>query len=466
MASIASSLERIKDDPLGVLGRDAIERVCREHDLHWRERQLDPATTIGLFIQQVLHGNVPCSEVRLIGRSSPPPSASPSPSPPPPTLFSAQAYCAARARLPLAVYQDLLGAVNERLMPQTRRQQHSWHGHRTFHVDGSTFSMPDTKELRKVFGLPSGQQDGCGFPVAHLLVLFSAATGMLVDAWASPLRTGDLAETPEAHLHLDAGDILIGDDTFSGYPHLAALAQQGLHGLFPVHHLRIVSFAKNRPHNAEGAKHPVKGRPTSRWVKSLGKEDQLVEYFKPNQKPKRMSRAAYDALPASIIVRELRRRVTRPGLGKITITLVTTLLDPVAYPATDLLDLRLRRWDVETNIGHLKTTMKMDVVHCQTEQGVRKELAIFALTYNLVRAVMLEAAHRQSVPVSRISFADAYKWLRHARPGDVLPPLIVNPYRPDRVEPRCKKRRPKQYDLMNKPRSVLRKLLKKQRKKA
>ena len=459
MASIAFGLQRIKDDPLGVLGREGIERVCRELGVDWRERQLDPATTVGLFIQQVLHGNVPCSEVRHLAAAAPGGGGGG-------RSFTPQAYCDARARLPLAVYQDLLGAVNDCLMPQARRDEHLWRGHRTFHVDGSTFSMPDTPELREAFGTASGQQPGCGFPVAHLLVLFGAATGLLVDAWASPLRTGDLAETPEAHLHLDAGDVLIGDDTFSGYPHLAGLVGQGLHGLFPVHHLRIVSFEKGRPHNAEGGKHPVKGRPTSRWVKSLGKEDQLVEYVKPGSGPAWMTRAAYDALPASITVRELRRTVVRPGLGKVTITLVTTLLDPKEYPAEELLELRLRRWDVETNIGHLKTTMKMDVLHCRTEQGVRKELAVFTLVYNLVRAVMLEAARRQEVPVSRVSFADAYHWLRHARPGDVLPPLIVNPHRPDRIEPRCKKRRPKQYDLMNKPRATLRKLLKKQRKKA
>jgi hypothetical protein len=242
------------------------------------------------------------------------------------------------------------------------------------------------------------------------------------------------------------------------------LQQQGLHGLFPVHHLRIVDFTRNRPHCSE--RDPVAGMPRSRWIKSLGKEDQLVEYFKPAQKPLWMSQADYDQLPDSILVRELRRTVVRPGLGKITITLVTTLLDPVAYPAEDLLELRLRRWDVETNLGHLKTTMKMDVLRCKTEAGVRKELVMFGIVYNLVRAVMLEAARRQHVPVSRISFADTYKWMRHARPGDVLPRLIVNPRRPHRIEPRCKKRRPKPYDLMRKRRSTLRKLLKNGRKRA
>jgi hypothetical protein len=246
---------------------------------------------------------------------------------------------------------------------------------------------------------------------------------------------------------------------------MALLKKQGLHGLFPVHHRRIVDFKKDRPHCGQGKK-AVTGMPTSRWIKSLGKEDQLVEYFKPSQKPTWMAQSEWDSLPKSIIVREMRRTVVRPGLGKITITLVTTLIDPVKYPADDLLELRLRRWDVETNIGHLKTTMKMDVLRCKTEAGIRKELAIFTMVYNLVRVVMLEASRRQEVPVSRISFADAYKWMRHARPGDSLPNLIVNPHRPDRVEPRCKKRRAKEYDLMNKPRAVLRKKLKNKRKNA
>ena len=118
----------------------------------------------------------------------------------------------------------------------------------------------------------------------------------------------------------------------------------------------------------------------------------------------------------------------------------------------------------ETNIGHLKT--KMDMLHCQTEAGVRKEPAIYCLVYNLVRAVMPEAARRLEMAMSRISFTDALYWMRHARPGDAMPTLVVNSERPDRAEPRCRKRQPKQYDLMNKPRETLRKLLKKQRKTA
>jgi hypothetical protein len=450
--SIAGAVARLKRaaDPLGALGRGAVEAVCRELGHAWRDRELDPATTIGLFVQQVLHGNCPCSEVRHLAAAP----------------FTPGAYCQARSRLPLAVYRSLLTRVVDAALPRTGEAGHLWRGHRVFHVDGTTFSMPDAPGLQKAFGQPAAQAPGCGFPAAHLLVLFSASTGLLLDTSAGPLYTGDVGVAAGMHPHLGAGDVLVGDDAFGTYAHLALLLRAGLHGLFPVHHSRIVDFTPRRPHCREG-KGAVEGMPRSRWVKSLGRDDQLVEWFKPKTRPAWMTPAAYARLPGSITVRELRRTVAGPAGNAVTPTMVTTLTDPRAYPAEgrhSLADLRMRRWDVETNIRHLKTTMGLEVLRCRTEQGVRKELVVFGIVYNLVRVAMLEAARRQEVPVARVSFADAYRWLRHARPGDAMPPLLVNPHRPGRAEPRAVKRRAKPHDLMNKPRDELRKALKNQRK--
>src|SRR6266516_1012534 len=194
MASIAAALARIKQDPLGVIKPAAVEALCQELHYDWRQRQLDPAVTVALFVQQVIAGNVPCSEVRHLGQQS----------------FSASAWCQARSRLPLEVYQGMLTRVCDAALGQTHQTQHLWHGHRTFHVDGSTFSMPDTRELRDAFGTPHGPAAGCGFPTAHLLVMFSAATGFLIDAAASPLHTSDVSVAAELHAHLDEGDIFIG----------------------------------------------------------------------------------------------------------------------------------------------------------------------------------------------------------------------------------------------------------------
>jgi hypothetical protein len=102
----------------------------------------------------------------------------------------------------------------------------------------------------------------------------------------------------------------------------------------------------------------------------------------------------------------------------------------------------------------------MDVLHCQTLQGIQKELHMFLLVYNLVRMTMLEAAERQGVPPERISFIDALRWLATARPGDELPELIVLPNRPGRREPRARKRRPKGgFPYLKKPRAALREAL-------
>ena len=117
--------------------------------------------------------------------------------------------------------------------------------------------------------------------------------------------------------------------------------------------------------------------------------------------------------------------------------------------------LRLRRWDVETDLRHLKTTMGMEILHCKTVEGVRKELWVFLLIYNLVRVVMLAAAKRQKVSVSRISFASALHWMRSAKDGDTLVRLAVVPHRPNRMEPRVVKRRPKEYDRMVRPRKKM-----------
>ena len=111
------------------------------------------------------------------------------------------------------------------------------------------------------------------------------------------------------------------------------------------------------------------------------------------------------------------------------------------------------------NLRHLKQTMGLEVLHCQRLVGVLKELTVFALVYNLVRVVMLEAAKRQGVALERISFVDALRWLSTARPGDPLPPLVVHPHRPNRVEPRAIKRRPKPYPLLTKPRREARNAL-------
>jgi hypothetical protein len=158
-------------------------------------------------------------------------------------------------------------------------------------------------------------------------------------------------------------------------------------------------------------------------------------------------------------VRKLRYSVARPGFRVRHVTLVTTLLDPQVYSAERLAEAYGLRWTIETCFGHLKTTMKMDILRCQTVRCVMKELTMFLLAYNLVRMTMLEAGRRQGVPPDRVSFVDALRWLATARIGEQLPELVVNPWHPGRFEPRAVKRRANQFNAMIKPRAAIKQLL-------
>lgn len=438
--NIPEIVGQFKTDVANALSADTIVKICGYLGYAWRERVFDPVTTVHVFLVQILHGNTACSALsRLAGVS-----------------FTGAAYCAARARLPLALFEDLLQHVCDALFPELQTTGR-WRGHRTWSLDGSSFSMSDTPELQDYFGQPSGQAKGCGFPVAHILALFHAGTGLLMRVVASPMRTHDMRHTALMHAELDEGDILLADRGFASFAHLALLFLRKMHAVFRCHQKQIVNFRVGRKHTGQGK--PKKGLPRSRYVRRLGRWDQLVEYRKPKTKPVWMDDATWATLPETLLVRELRYLTSQRGHRTKVVTLVTTLLDPEAYPAAALADLYLSRWQIETNFRHLKTTMGMEILHCKSVAGVLKELYMFAIAYNLVRLVMLEAARRQQVPLDRISFIDALRWLRDAKPDTPLTPLIVNPKRANRLEPRVLKRRQKEYDLMKKPRAKLRKAL-------
>lgn len=410
MTSIKHALRRIKAELADVLPEAHILRAARDCGLAWRQRLLTPAATAHLFLTQVLHGNTAVAHLRHLSGLD----------------FTDAAYCQARARLPFAFFRRLQRLATGRLAgdgPDGR-----WRGHRTYYLDGSSFSMPDTDELRAAFGQPGNQAEGCGFPVAHLLVRFAARTGFLCQAAASPLRTHDLRHAAALHAGLAPGDVLVGDRAFASYAHLALCRARGLHAVF-------------RQHQRRG-----RGR----------RRDRLVEYRKPRRRPAWLSAAEYAALPEALVVREVRVRLGEAGQRTRELTLVTTLLDRRRYPARALAALYGARWEVETNLRHLKQALGMDVLRCRTVPGVMKEWAMFLVAYNLVRRVMCAAGRRQGVAPGRISFVDALRWLRCARPGEEVPRLRVNPQRPGRHEPRVKKRRPKEYDLMRRPRKELR----------
>jgi hypothetical protein len=469
MVSIASTLERIKEDLQPFLPEEEIRAACQEAGHTWRERKCGAVTTVHLFILQILCFNTAMTHLRLLAK----------------TAVAAPAYCRARMRLPLEVLQKLLRRSATALSAAASSPR--WCGLRPLLVDGSSTIAPDTPSSQKAFGQPGEQKPGCGFPIPKVLGLFDAATGLILELLAFPLRTHEQSKVWKLHPLLGPGDLLVGDRGLCSFAHLAMLYARGVAGLFRMHQRQIVDFrphrqargSAKRPGQSRSTGHDKRrarrrsakqrvpsGQPSSRFVKRLGKHDQIVDWRKPPRRPKWMTMQQYESLPATLRVRELRYWLPRKGQRTLCVTIATTLLEGLRYPKEKIAELYKVRWTVETHFAELKTTLKMRRVKSQTAEGVRKELAVYALVYNLVHAVMLEASERQGVAVDRISFVDAVRWLLSALPGEEMPRLIMNPRRLDRHEPRVIKDLQDTYRKMTKPRRELRKALKKQAKAA
>lgn len=461
MASIACTLERIKEDLEPFLPETAIRQACHEAGHTWRERKCGPVQTVHLFILQVLCFNTAMTHLRLLAKAA----------------VDASSYCRARMRLPLVVLQKLLRSSATALRAAGSSER--WCGLRPLLVDGSSTIAPDTPDSQKAFGQPSGQKPGCGFPVPKVFGLFDVATGLILELLAFPLRTHEQSKVWQLHPLLGPDDLLVADRGFCSFAHMAMLAARGVMGLFRMHQRQVVDFRPHRKTRGEAQakgqsqrkkkgqdkkkkKHTQCRQPTSRFVKRLGKHDQIVEWLKPVQRPKWMTAEQYAALPPTLLVRELRYWLPRKGQRTLCVTIATTLLDPVRYPKEKITELYQVRWTVETHFAELKTTLKMRRVKSQTAEGVRKELTVYALVYNLVHVVMLAAARWQRVDVGRISFLDTVRWLLSAAPGEEMPELLINPHRPDRHEPRVLKDLQDTYRKMTKSRSELRKTLKNQ----
>ena len=443
-SSVAPGLERIKEDLGRWIPQERIETICEEVGHTWRRRTLDPATTLHVFVQQVLYGNTAMTHLRHLSG----------------LRFSASAYCQARHRLPLAAVQRVVREVADGAMRQTEEPAGMWRGHRTFLVDGSSCSMSDTPELRKAFGVPPGQKAGCGFPVAKLMGRYDASTGLLLEPVMRPLRTHDISAVAQVHGGVHPGDLLVADRGLSSYAHVAMVQSAGIHGVFRAHqrYEGVWGSARRRPRKRSGSKtrRRVKTRfgrrMQARVIRRLGPDDYLVEWVKPKKKPDWMDAADYERLPERVQVRELRYRVRDPGCRTRVVILVTTLVDPIRYPKRKRVAVYRIRWRVEQYLRDLKQTLRMDVLRGQTEDIVRKELAVYALVYNLIRLVMHRASRTQRITATRVSFVDAVRWLQTASPGEPVPRLLVNPRRRGRHAPRVVKRRPKQYPRMTKPR--------------
>jgi hypothetical protein len=404
-----------------------------------------PLVTVALFLRQVIDADPSCqSAVEHLAAARAAEGL-------PPCSEDTGGYCKARRRLPLALFPDLVAHTAADL--RARSGPWLFHGRDVKIVDGTGCSMPDTAANGKDFDLPAGQKPGVGFPMARVLVVVSLACAAVVAAAVGRGRgkqAGECAALRGLHDRLDRGDIALGDSLYGTFVDIALLVARGVDVAFGLHAHRHVDFRTGR---------------------RLGPEDHLVEWVKP-RRPDRMSPEAYDALPATLAVRELRLRVERAGFRTRVVLIATTLTDAAEYPKSELTALARRRWSVELDIRSLKQHLEMGVLRCRTPEMVRKEIWARLLVYNLIRGAMAMAASAAGLEPRRLGFQGARQTLRAfgaglvklsdeafaAEVGVILDRLSRHRVggRPDRFEPRERKRRPKRGNYMKYPRGEAR----------
>jgi hypothetical protein len=453
MASFLAHGPRVKaaaiNSPLvrAIFSPEIIEPICRTAGHRWRRSFWSPTLTLTAFLLQVLDAAKTLrAAVAIIltqhaaGLRAGDPSADPA------------AYCQARMRLPLRVFEvlrDTIATQAQRLLGAARL----WRGRRVWIVDGSSVSMPDTPALQQEFPQPPGQKAGCGFPVAQLVGLFDWASGMIADVVIDSIRPHELPLFRKLWHHFQPGDIVLNDRAYCAYVDLVRLKQRDVDCVTRLHQRRALD---------------------RRTATKLGPDDWQTTWTRPKRwhESTGVTQAEFDALPATLPIRILRVTQMPPGFRSRTVWIATTLLDPVAFPADAIRALHRDRWTIELNFRSLKISLGMDVLRGHSPDVVHKEIAMHLAAYNLLRLLMWQAARLRGRDPRRLSFAGTLHRLRCALPlwlllRDLAPngaaALLVRlqgwigddlvPARPDRLEPRRRKRRPKQFTLLQKPRA-------------
>ena len=431
-----------------VLSEAIIAQALQAAEFIWKDRIYAPLVTLWVFLSQVLSQDHSCraAVARLIAhrvaRGQCPCSA------------ETGAYCQARKRLPEEFFAAVARETGQAL-DNDAEQRWLWKGRRVLAYDGSTVSMPDTPENQQAYPQPPQQQSGLGFPLARMAAFFSLSCGAVLDlAICSNYGKGhsELGMLRQLWDLLRPGDIMLADRYMCAWHEIYLLNQRGIDSVTRLHHCRRVDFRRG---------------------KRLGKGDHIVQWSKPGR-IRSVDRQTFKSLPKQLTIRETRVRVQQPGFRCRNMIVVSTLLDAEEVTASDLAELYRARWNAELDLRSLKQTMQMDILRCKTPEQVHKEIWTHILAYNLIRTIIAQSASKHGVEPRTISFKGAIQTLEAFQPliamqGDrdgahrrhlyqqLLDAVATHRVadRPDRFEPRQRKRRQKKYDRMMKPRNVL-----------
>lgn len=434
------------DLPFGnILSEEVVSHALTAISACWLDRIYPPLVTLWVFLGQVLSADHSCraAVARLIahrisrGQS--------------PCSSETGAYCQARKRLPEEFFSNVARRTG-RALEKNVDPRWLWKSRRVYIYDGSSVSMPDTPENQRAYPQPIVQKPGLGFPLARIAAVFSLACGAVLDVGIC--RYAGKGQSELGMLRtlwnlFHQGDVMLADRLMCTWTEMVMLKQRGVDCVCRLTSHRTANFHRG---------------------KRLGKDDHIVKWPKPT-KPRSIDRKTYNSLPEFLMIRECRVQIEQPGFRVRTLIVATTLLDADEFTRDDLAQLYRARWNAELDLRSLKQTLQMDVLRCKTPELVRKELWTHILAYNLIRTIAAQAAVQHGIEPRTISFKGTVQTLEAFQPLIALQGEHSSAFRkilyehlldaiaahrvadrPDRYEPRRKKRRPKPYDRLMKPR--------------
>jgi len=407
-----------------------------------RRRLFSKENTFWGFFSQILNADGGCSVVVrkfhafAASRSMKLPSSSTS------------AYCQARLKLEESDLESIQAHTSKQLTQ--RGTDKVLQNRRVVVADGTGVSMPDTAENQQVWPQTRQQKPGCGFPQAYICACFNLQTGVLLSYELGNKKSHELLMLREQWSTFNPGDIFPGDKGFCSYYDVSRLNDKGVDSVITLGKRKLVTSK-----NAD---------------EILGEDDLLIHW----SRPKRAKHLSYNkdewlALPDKLVLRQIKVKVKQPGFRTQSFHIITTLTDTSIYSAKAIADLYFQRWDIELFFRDIKTTMGMDILRCKSPSMIRKELLMHFIVYNCLRLLMLKAADKADVLVRLISFKASVQALRQWEPllkselsaqeqarllsllCDSIAASVIH-VRKGRREPRCKKRNPKNYQRLTKPR--------------
>lgn len=431
-----------------ILSTELIERTLTALQVGLVDCVYTPLVTLCVFLGQVLSADHSCraAVARLIAYRVARKERACSP--------ETSAYCQARKRLPEEFFSQIARQTGRQL-DANAKSGWLWKNRRVYIFDGATVSMPDTYENQQAYLQPPQQKPGLGFPLMRIAVIFSLACGAVLDVGICRYAgkgQSELALLRQMWSIFQPGDIMLADRLMCAWTELVMLKLRDVDS--------VCRFTSHR-------------KADFRRGKRLGKDDHIVTWYKPT-KPRSIDKQSYNTLPDSLTIRECRVQIAQPGFRVKVVVIATTLLDHVAYPSSKLAELYRARWNAELDLKSLKQTMQMDVLRCKTPELVRKELWTHVLAYNLIRIILAQAAHEHHVEPRSLSFKGAIQTLEAFQPvialqgehdaahrlslyHDLLRAIATHRVadRPDRYEPRLKKRHAKNFAYLRKPRAQI-----------